>query len=293
MRRDCFEILEHARALRFNVKLKTNGVMIGPKEAERLRHLGIEQVQISIYSHRPEIHDAITKLPGSLARSLEAIRRLKSHGLKVSISNVLMRQNVADAKSVHRLAKDLGVEFHIDPTITPKLDGDRSIMGLGISGNDLREVFRTEEFVGNVDEYCAPVQDVDDSLLDGYGCSAGHSLCYISPFGDVFPCVQFPMPCGNVRKQGLKEIWQGSPALAELRAVRVRDLPTCSSCSHVAACTRCPGLAYMEGDMRGISSADCIKSEARMESNGEVSRSFRPSPVLVQIANSRQDLRAG
>ena len=55
------------------MKLKTNAVMIGPKEAARLKKIGIEQVQISIYSDRPEIHDAITKLPGSLRRSLEAI----------------------------------------------------------------------------------------------------------------------------------------------------------------------------------------------------------------------------
>jgi MoaA/NifB/PqqE/SkfB family radical SAM enzyme len=78
LRRDCFEILEYARELRFNVKLKTNAVMIGAKEAARLKQLGIEQVQISIYSDRPEIHDAITKLPGSLRRSLEAIRHRKA-----------------------------------------------------------------------------------------------------------------------------------------------------------------------------------------------------------------------
>ena len=37
LRRDCFEILEYARELRFNVKLKTNAVMIGAKEAARLK----------------------------------------------------------------------------------------------------------------------------------------------------------------------------------------------------------------------------------------------------------------
>src|SRR5271169_3127544 len=56
-RRDCFEIIEYARALRFNVKLKTNAVLIREKEARRLRALGVEQVQISVYSHRPEVHD--------------------------------------------------------------------------------------------------------------------------------------------------------------------------------------------------------------------------------------------
>ncbi len=66
MRRDFFEIVEYARRLQFNVKIKTNGVMIKTAEAQRMRQLGIEQIQISVYSHRPEVHDAITKLPGSL-----------------------------------------------------------------------------------------------------------------------------------------------------------------------------------------------------------------------------------
>ncbi len=279
LRRDCFEILEYARALRFNVKLKTNAVMIGSKEAARLLELGIEQIQISIYSDRPEVHDAITKLPGSLRRSIAAIRRLTDQGLKISITNVLMKQNLQNAKGVQALAQELGVAYVMDPTITPKLNGDRSIMDLGISGKDLQDVFHTEEFVGSVGEYCAPTTTVDDDVLDGYSCSAGHTLVYISPFGDVFPCVQFPMPCGNLRTQRFDEVWKQSPALTELRTVQVRDLPTCSKCSHVASCTRCPGLAYMEGNMRGPSTADCAKSEART-----APYPLPPATTLVQIS---------
>src|ERR1700736_383467 len=74
MRRDFFEILEHARLRTFCIKLKTNGVLIRKKEARRLKALGVESVQISIYSHRPAVHDAITKLPGSLEQSIEAIK---------------------------------------------------------------------------------------------------------------------------------------------------------------------------------------------------------------------------
>ena len=291
LRRDCFEILEYARSLSFTVKLKTNAVMIGLKEAERLKQMGIEQVQVSIYSHRHEIHDAITKLPGSLRRSLDAIRRLRALGLKVSITNVLMKQNSSDAKAVKQLAKELGVEFVIDPTITPKLDGDRSIVNLGISGQTLHDVFHTEEFVGDVGEFCAPISAVDDDVLEGYSCSAGHTLAYISPFGDVYPCVQFPMPCGNLRKQSFREIWWQSTALTELRSVHVRDLPTCSHCTHVAYCTRCPGLAYMEGNMRGPSSQDCEKSLARtgVPSAAYAKGNFAPpaSAGLVQIAGIR------
>jgi radical SAM protein with 4Fe4S-binding SPASM domain len=285
LRRDCFEILEYARTLGFSVKLKTNAVMIGANEAARLKRLGIEQVQISIYSDRPEIHDAITKLPGSLRRSLEAIRHLKANGVKVSISNVLMKQNAASGRAVHRLAKELDVEFRIDPTITPMMNGDRSILNLGISKEELDEIFHTEEFIGNVGEFCAPVSTVDENVLEGYSCSAGHTLAYISPAGDVFPCVQFPMPCGNVREKSFREIWFRSEELTELRSVHVKDLPTCSGCGHVAYCTRCPGLAYMEGNMRGPSTSDCAKSEARtgIPSAWQVKSGARPSTTLVQI----------
>ena len=78
--------------------------------------------------------------------------------------------------------------------------------------------------MGNVGEFCAPVSTVDDNVLEGYSCSAGHTLAYISPFGDVFPCVQFPMPCGSLRKQSFREIWW-RPAALHRTAVGARKRP--------------------------------------------------------------------
>src|SRR5579862_1797717 len=56
MRQDFFQILEYARSLLFCVKIKTNAFMIREKQADRLAELGIDGVQVSIYSHRPEVH---------------------------------------------------------------------------------------------------------------------------------------------------------------------------------------------------------------------------------------------
>lgn len=263
MRRDFFDIVEHARRRLFNVKIKTNGVMIREPEARRLRQLGVEQVQISVYSHRPEVHDGITKLPGSLRRTIEAIRFLKLQGLKVSMANVLMTANLFDNHGVMSLAKDLGVSYTLDPTITPKIDGNTAVLALRAPAAELRRVFQNEELVGNVAEFCAPPAAPDEDVMDGYPCSAGHTSCYISPYGDVFPCVQFPLPSGNLRREKFVEIWRHSSALKEVRSIRARDLTTCSTCSHVGSCSRCPGLAYMEGNMRGPSSADCEKSFQR------------------------------
>ena len=261
LRDDLFDVLAHARGLGFDVKLKTNGILVKEREAARLRALGVRQVQISVYSHHASVHDGITKVPGSLARSLDAIRFLKAQGLHVLIANVLMRQNAEDYPAVQALARELGAEFTLDPTITPKMDGNTSILALRVPQTHLLRLFKDKALVG--DGFCAPPPAVDEDTLDSTPCSAGHTLCYVSPYGDVYPCVQFPLPSGNLRRQTFAEIWQDSPQLAEVRGIRLRDLTTCPTCTHVATCTRCPGLAYMEGNMRGPSSADCEKSTMR------------------------------
>lgn len=284
LRKDFFEILEYARALLFSVKLKTNAVMIRERQAERIRSLGVQSVQISIYSHRPEVHDAITKVPGSLKRSLRAIRLLKAHGLNVTIADVLMLQNIQDYPGVRALAAELGVLFTIDPTITPKMDGDRSILDLNVDRTALGRLFRDEALVGSVEEFCRPPKEADDDDLDGQPCSAGHTACYVSPYGDVYPCVQFPLPSGNVRRTPFLEIWRRSEQLNEVRSITLRDLPSCSKCVHGATCTRCPGLAYMEGNMRGPSSQDCEKSFVRTGIPSKNLLSREPSGSgLVQI----------
>jgi radical SAM protein with 4Fe4S-binding SPASM domain len=264
LRKDFFEILEYARFERqFCVKLKTNAIMIREREAARIREIGVESIQISIYSHRPDVHDAITLVPGSLKRSLDAARFLKSQGLRVIFANVLMVQNLQDYPGVRALAEELGVECTLDPTITPMMDGDRSVLELGVKQEALRQVFRDQALVGDVDEFCAIAAPADENALSALPCSAGHTTCYVSPYGDVFPCVQFPLPTGNVRKERFLDIWRFSDRMKEVRSIRLKDLTTCTSCSHVGSCTRCPGLAFMEGNMRGPSSADCEKSFAR------------------------------
>ena len=263
LRKDFFEILAYARELTFCVKLKTNAIMIRRREAQRIRAFGVESIQVSIYSHRPEVHDAITKVKGSLERSLNAIRFLNSYGLKVIIANVLMVQNRQDYPGVRALAAEIGVECTLDPTITPKMDGDRSVLNLNVDRLALEQVFRDQSLVGNVAEFCATSQKPDDDAMESLPCSAGHTSCYISPYGDVYPCVQFPLPSGNIRSQKFIDIWRNSTQLTEVRSIRLGDLPSCSKCVHGSTCTRCPGLAYMEGNMRGPSVQDCEKSFAR------------------------------
>jgi MoaA/NifB/PqqE/SkfB family radical SAM enzyme len=166
LRKDFFELLEYARRLTFCVKLKTNAILIREREAQRIRALGVDSIQVSIYSNRPEVHDAITKVPGSLKRSLDAIRFLKAQGLKVIVASVLMVHNSGDYPGVRALATELGVDFTLDPTVTPKMDGDRSILSLNAGPAVLKDLFRDPALVGDAEQFCALRANADADVLE-------------------------------------------------------------------------------------------------------------------------------
>jgi len=266
VRPDLFTIIEHARKLQFSVKLKTNGVMIREAKARRIAALGVEAVQISLYSHDAATHDKITKLPGSFKRTVEGARLLRDAGVKVIFANVLMQQNADHYKQVQALAAEMGIRYEVDATITPMMDGDRGIVALNMDGGRLAAIMHDTTLLGDQAERLLAAPSGPTPLDEAYEtlpCSAGHTACYVSPYGDVFPCVQFPFKVGNVREQAFIDIWKHSPQLNEVRAIRVGDLEGCSSCVHGSSCNRCPGLAYLEGNMRGPSIQDCEKSFAR------------------------------
>ncbi|HEY1206225.1 MAG: radical SAM protein [Bryobacteraceae bacterium] len=263
LRPDILEIVEHARSLLFSLTLKTNGILLTAAHARRFASLGVSQVHISLYSHRPEVHEGITRVPGSFVRSLDAIRLLVSHGVKARITDVLIRQNLDDYPQVQALGAELGVETKIDATVGPSFDGDFSLCSLRIPFDGLQKVFRDPGVVDDIESFCAPPPPPDQQALDGYPCGAGHSACYISPSGDVMPCVQFPVVCGNLRHGRFAEIWSASPGFSGIRATRMHDLPVCRTCVNLSSCTRCPGLALMAGDVLGPSALDCEKAYAR------------------------------
>jgi radical SAM protein with 4Fe4S-binding SPASM domain len=284
MRPDLFEILEHARDLRFSTKLKTNAVMVRAAKAARLAALGIESVDVSLYSHVAETHDAITKLPHSFRRTLDGVRHLRDAGIKVSLSNVLMAQNADDYRGVQALAAELGVRYSADATITPMMDGDRSVLALNMDDERRARLFHDASLLGDQAEAMTAAPTGPRPLEEAYEtlpCSAGHTACYISPYGDVYPCVQFPYKVGNVREQRFIDIWRDSPQLAEVRSIRVSDLEGCSDCVHGSSCSRCPGLAYLEGNMRGPSTQDCEKSFAR---TGVASRTLQKKRRSIPLA---------
>lgn len=276
LRKDFEEILVAARRLHFDISLKSNALLITAERAEMLKRNGVRRVQISVYSDEPAIHDAITKVPGSLRRSLAAIPLLQEHGLHVKLACPLMKQNLLAYRGVMALAERLGVPYVLDMTITPMMDGGQGPLAHRVSPDALLPVLEDEtlhacgtrakarELESIPATGSAVSSGLESSAYNDLPCSAGHNSCYISPYGDVFACVQLPIPTGNLRSTSFEQIWKHAPALDRIRSVRESALPICSSCEIRTYCERCPGLAWMEGgDLFGAYERACSLAEQK------------------------------
>ena len=285
LRPDLYEILAAARRLHFDISLKTNALLVTPERAARLGELGVRRVQISVYSDIPAVHDAITKVPGSLRRTLAAIPILLQHGLQVKLACPLMRENLLAYRGVMALAEKLGVPYILDLTITPMMDGSSGPLAHRASVSSLLPVLQDARLQG-----CKPQppsatarpeslwplgsavsSGIESPAYQDLPCSAGHNSCYISPYGDVFPCVQLPQAAGNLRREKFDDIWYHAPQLERLRAIRESQLPVCSRCEIRSYCERCPGLALMEGgNLLGAYERACALAEEKARLAGVV-----------------------
>ncbi len=86
------EAAAHARGVGLEVEVYTNGLALSPELLAQLREHDAA-FAFSIYGDRPEEHDAITRVPGSQARTSDAIQRAVAAGGPVRVAIIVMGPN--------------------------------------------------------------------------------------------------------------------------------------------------------------------------------------------------------
>ena len=109
-------------------------------------------------------------------------------------------------------------------------------------------------------------------------CSAGRAALYIDPEGQVFPCLEWEEPCGDLREQSLSEIWTTAEVFLRARSMTRASFSGCTSCENFSFCNICPGQAYREtGNFTGGSPTTCRDTTATRVA-------FERKPVAVDLA---------
>lgn len=271
-RPDMLEIIDFATRKRFVIDLLTNAVLIDKEIIKSLKTKTVRRVQVSLYSATSEIHDQITRRRGSFLRTLKAIKDLVAKGIKVEIAFPIMKINFEQRHQVKELVKSLNAQFLPGHIITARNDGSTDTFDLRLEDDQLRVLFSEDIF----DYYPGrkPFQEHQfymgfNNLQEANPCYSGINTCCIDPKGNLLPCNQFLYKLGNLRKSSFREIWKSSSRIKKLRDLKVKDLHTCSGCDMLPYCSRCPGLALLEGgDILGPSFENCRITAIQIQKGG-------------------------
>ncbi|HEX4307801.1 MAG TPA: mycofactocin radical SAM maturase [Solirubrobacterales bacterium] len=240
VRKDFWELLDHAAEHSVGVKFSTNGSRIDAAAAARLAASDYVDVQVSIDGPTAAVNDAV-RGPGSFDTALGALERLAGAGFeKPKISVVVTRQNAGQLDDFKAIADRYGAQLRIT-RLRPSGRGADVWDDLHPTPAQQRSLYMW--LLEHGDEVLT-----GDSFfhLSAYGealpglnlCGAGRVVCLIDPVGDVYACpfaIHDEFLAGNVREpRGFEGVWRDSDLFTELR--RPQSGGACESCGHYDAC---------------------------------------------------------
>lgn len=222
---DFFAIGARGRELGFAVRIKSNGHALRGELARRLRsEVDPFLVEVSLHGAAPASHDRQTRVPGSFERLLGNLEEMRALGLRVKLNCTLTAWNEGELEAMFELAERLGLPLQFDPEVTPRDDGDRGPLSIQASREGLIRLFtlQRERAAGAGAGPVPAVAREGDQVAGpapaaGKHCGAGSSSLTIDPYGNVYPCVQWRVPVGNLHEAKVAELWAGSPVLEEVR----------------------------------------------------------------------------
>lgn len=287
IRKDFFEIARYAADNDFYVSVATNGTLITPEIAKRLKEVGVQYVEVSLDGFE-KTHDEFRGIKGAWKRAVQGMKNAITAGLDVGVGTTITKYNLKEIPDfLNFLEKEIHpkrfIHFNFIPTGRGKeiIEADLSPKERKKLLDFLYQKLIDPEFKMDVlstapqyavtsltffDRFGGPIvathfiNQKAAEMLKGKaraltpfigGCGAGRLYIALEPNGDVKPCVFIPIIVGNLRRQSLKEIWLNSPILKKIRE-REKFKEGCKGCLYRDVCGGCRARAYgYFGDLQG------------------------------------------
>jgi len=240
IRKDFFEILEHAETNNIGVKFSTNGTYITAENARRLAAMNYLDIQISLDGVDAITNDAV-RGKGSYATAIAAMNHLREANFgQFKISVVVTRHNVDQLDAFKALADSYGAQLRIT-RLRPSGRGADTWDELHPTQQQQRQIYdwlmKHGENVLTGDSFFH-LNAFGESLPGLNLCGAGRVVCLIDPIGDVYACpfvIHDQFKAGSLLSDGgFTKVWKESDLFLSLREPESEG--ACSACGSYDTC---------------------------------------------------------
>src|SRR6056297_620092 len=100
VREDIFDIAKYATTKGLRVAMATNGTLLTPEIAGKLKDVGIQRVSISLDGSNPKTHNEFRGVPNAFENSLKGIEILKDAGIGFQINPTITKTNIEEIPGI-------------------------------------------------------------------------------------------------------------------------------------------------------------------------------------------------
>lgn len=273
IREDFEELLDYVLRKSSYCSLNTNGTLITPALAQKMKDAGI--VMVSIYGATAEVHDHITRDPGSHNAALRGISYLREAGARFMVQPVPLKDNFHQWPAMKALAQDLCPVWRIGATyITLSASGDEDrneeIWAQRLTPAQVLAIDPPNIPYEERGASAACCQSRVDERLYRY-CISQQNTFHVDPAGSMSFCclIKDERLRYNLKQGSFAEGWDVFlPSLSEREQDCLVFDQNCLACESRNDCQRCPAQSYLEHRQAKV-----------------------PSPYLCQFVKEKENYR--
>ena len=224
--------------LNLNFLIFSNMTLCDEKRVAFLKEIDPQFINVSLYSMDATEHDAITCLPGSWRKTIDAILACEKAGVHIRLATPLLKVNQSAFPALKHFAD--AHHMHLIPScdIVPRANHTCSNLDYACSAAELERALSA-----NKDLFDRNWEGRMPKSADKV-CDIGEARLYLNAKGNYYPCdCMHEYVLGNVRENTLEEIWEGEK-LNYLRSLNNEDFGKCASCEHRPWCKVCPAANF-------------------------------------------------
>jgi len=254
VRPDFAEIFDYITRKSVSYSLNTNGTLITPRIAGLMKRKGAKMV--ALYGATAEVHDHITRTPGSFEAVIQGFAYLKEARAGFAAQVIPMKDNYNQLNDMIRLAESLSPHWRIGaPWLYLTACGDsernREIIRQRLDSRDVTELCKRDlpsgESTEKEDSPSCHCRKGSGGLFDS--CIASGRKFHVDPYGWMSFCslIQDPALRYDLKAGTFQHGWDVFiPSLVERVRGGKEYEENCQLCGLREGCLWCPVFGYLE-----------------------------------------------